>query len=350
MQLQNMLRFRMAWSSPSGPHASVVLSSRIRLARNLAEFPFPWRAGPRARTAVLQAAFAASRKTRALGAGAYLRLEAFEPLERVFLAERRIISAQMAAEPGQSGAVIGGRELLSLMVNEEDHLRLQALDSGLSLISLWGKALELEGELSRELRFAHHAHWGYLTACPTNTGTAMRASVLAHLPALGLSGRINDTLRRLSGFGLAVRGLYGEGTRVLGDFYQISNASALGRSETAIIETIARAIEALAKRELETQRSMAGGPDAWRLEDRVYRSIGILAHARTISYEETLQHCSHARMALNLGWKIPVNLDALNELLVLAQPAHLQMAAGKELAPQERDAMRAALLRHRFKA
>jgi len=350
MQLQNMARLKMAWALPEGRDNGVVLSSRVRLARNLKAYPFPSRAGPKALGAVLDSLFAAARKTAPLAKAAYLKMSDLDPVDRLFLAERHLISRALAQDPDAGGAVVGDREILSCMINEEDHVRLQALDSGLCFRGLWGELDSLDNEISSQVEFAVHPQWGYLCACPTNAGTALRVSALLHLPGLTLTEQINGVLEGLARVGVTARGFYGEGTRVLGDFYQISNAVSLGRSEADFIAGMESTASGLVAREVETRRSIAAGPRKARLEDLVFRSLGILTHARSISYEETLHHLSYLRLAVSMDWDVPVDMVAINELLVLAQPAHVQMSLGKELPAAERDVHRASLLRKKLGA
>ncbi|MBI5244694.1 MAG: ATP--guanido phosphotransferase [Elusimicrobia bacterium] len=348
MQLSNMLRFKMGWAEPAGPSHEVVLSSRVRLARNLSGRPFPGRSTPKATAAVLSEALAAARKAKALAKAASILLEELEETERVFLVERYLISRLLAQATRSRGVVVGEREILSLMINEEDHLRLQGIDSGLCLEKLFDQTDSVDDDLSRSLEFAFHPDWGYLAACPTNAGTGLRASCLVHLPGLGLTGQINRVLDGLSRLGVVVRGLYGEGTKVTGDLYQVSNATALGPAERSLISSVSKVVGTLVQRELEARRSLAEGSHGTRLEDLVYRSLGVLQNARVISYEESMQHLSYIRLALSLGWKIPASLDAVNELTVLARPGHIQMLAGRALDAGERDFLRASLLRKKF--
>ena len=348
--LHNMLKVKTGWVEPTGPEHAVVISSRVRLARNLRKSPFPQHAPPKAAAGVLQAVFDASRKAADLKGAATLELEELDRVERAFLVERRLISALLAAQPKSRGAVIGEREILSVMVNEEDHLRLQAVDSGLCARELWTRLDQLDEQLGDALEFAADDRWGYLTACPTNAGTGLRASALVHLPGLGLAGRINGVLQGLPRLGLAARGMYGEGTKVIGDLYQISNATSLGRSEQTIVDEVTSAVNALIAKELDSRRGLAEGARKVALEDVVYRGIAILMHARSISFEETMQHLSHVRLALTLDWKVPAALELLNDLMALCQPAHIQMLAGRELSDADRDVLRATLLRKRLKS
>ncbi len=343
-----MLRYKMSWARPTGPYHDVALSSRVRLARNLKDHPFPWRADEDSVRAVREAAFSAVKDTR-LKDCARVSLEEIDALDRQFLLERRLISPVLAAEPKGRGVLVGDAEVLSVMANEEDHLRLQGVDSGLCLSELHSEVSALDDELSRRLAMAFHPRWGYLAACPTNTGTGLRASVLLHLPGLALTGQINRVLDGLSQLGIMARGHYGEGSQVLGDFYQISNATTLGLSEADLIDAVTRVVDGLIQKENEARRALASGTQKLRLEDLIYRALGVLTQARTISFEETMQHLSYVRMGLAFQWKLPVNLNSINELIVLAQPAHIQMLAGKELEASDRDFLRATLLRRRLK-
>ncbi|MBI3549601.1 MAG: ATP--guanido phosphotransferase [Elusimicrobia bacterium] len=347
-QLQNLLKLKMNWATASGPTHETVLSSRVRLARNLARLPFPSHGSPRHAAAALEDAFAAGRRSRPLAKAAYLRLDELEPTEHLFLAERRLISPALLQNPKQRGVIVGEREILSVMVNEEDHLRLQAVDSGLCLPSLWQRLSALDAEFGRSLEFAYDRRWGYLTSCPTNAGTGMRVSALLHLPGLAIAGMINPILKGLQKIGMTARGMYGEGTKVLGDFYQVSNATTLGRSEEDFVQRVSGAVLGVVEREREAQRALSEGARRIEIEDLVHRAIGILSHARSISFEEGMQHLSYVRLALSLRWKMPIGWEALNELLVLAQPAHLQMRAGRAVASAERRVLRADMIRAAF--
>lgn len=342
-----MLRYKMGWAKPDGPQNAVVLSSRIRLARNLQGTPFPHRADEKELANVLDSVFEAS-SLSALKNAARLRLDTLEPLELGFLVERKLISRGLADNPHQRGVLVGERDALSVMVNEEDHLRIQNIDSGLCLARLWEEGSALDDQLAQRLPFAIHRDWGYLACCPTNAGTGMRASALVHLPGLTITGRIEAVLQGLERLGVLVRGLYGEGTRVIGDFYQVSNKTALGKTEEEIVDGVTAVIEVLIAKESEARAELSGGERKVRLEDLVYRSLGLLSSARLLTYEEAMRHLSFLRVGLALGWKLPADLTTVNELLVLAQPAHIQMLSGKSLENEDRDFLRATLLRRKL--
>ncbi|MBI5624493.1 MAG: ATP--guanido phosphotransferase [Elusimicrobia bacterium] len=348
MQLQNMLKVPVGWARTEGPKHDIVLSTRVRLARNLANLPFPGRSTERALKASLDAFLAASRKAPELSGSAVVRMDDLDDVDRLLLVERHLVSPALAENPTERGVLVAGGDSLSLMLNEEDHLRLAALRPGLCLDEAHVSARSTERSLAKSLDFAFRKDWGYLTACPTNLGTAMRVSCLVHLPGLALAGVIERLFENLSRLGLLVRGLYGEGTKVLGDFYQISNANALGRTESEIVTAVGKAVGQVADREAESRAKLASGRGRLRVEDLVHRSAGVLQNARILSFEEASHHLSYLRMGHALGWKLPGSLAQANELGVITQPGHIQMRAGRELSPTDRDAARAALIRERL--
>lgn len=348
MQLQTMLRFKTGWAEAEGPDHDVVLSTRVRLARNL-RMPFPGSAGPAGLKRVLDAAFTAAR-----GAGlkdaAYFKLADLDDTDRRFLVERHLISPLLAQRPASRGVVVGERETLVMMVNEEDHLRLASLLPGLRLREAHGCADRLDDGLSATLDFAFRDDLGYITACPTNLGTAMRASCLVHLPGLTMTGHIGKMLEAMTRAGMTARGLYGEGTRVIGDFFQVSNATGFGRTEAEMLTALEKSLSAVVAREKEARRALAEGAARLKLEDEVHRSLGALGAARLLPFEECQQHLSRLRLGLAMGWKLPSDLSVINELALTTQPAHLDLLAQKELTPIDRDALRATLVRRRLKA
>ncbi|MEK7858199.1 MAG: ATP--guanido phosphotransferase [Elusimicrobiota bacterium] len=347
MQLKGMLRHKMGWAEPKGAHHGVVLASRVRLARNLSSEHFPAHASPSALKRVLDAAFLAA-QYGPLAQAAFLKVGDFAAVDRRLLVERHLISPLLEAHPAQRGVIIAADECLSLMINEEDHLRLAALQPGLSLRQAYRHAEALDESLETGLRYGFRSDWGYLTACPSNLGTGLRASCLVHLPGLGLTGLMDQVLENLKRAGLIARGLYGEGTKVMGDFFQISNATGLGRTEAEILGAIEKAVGQLAERELECRERLASGPNRARLEDTVYRAVGLLSSARLLSFEEACHHLSALRVGLTLGWDVPGDIGLVNELLLLVQPAHLTLLAEKDLPAAEAASLRAALVRRRL--
>ena len=275
-------------------------------------------------------------------------METLSALEKAFLVERHHVSHSLAASVLPSGAAVSNDEDLSVMVNEEDHLRLQCLNAGFAIEEAFRAALKLDLLLGRALPFAYAPKFGFLTACPTNVGTGMRVSCLAHLPALSRLGSMPQVLENLSHLGVTARGIYGEGTYVLGDFYQISNATCLGRTEEEFCQNIDRVIRNLIRQEIAAREALLKGPARLKTEDAVYRALGLLRHARSLSYEEFMQNISLARMGAAMGWNMGLDFSTFNQVTLLMQPAHIQAAAGRALTPPERDAFRAEYTRKKF--
>ncbi len=336
------------WANARGAWPDMIFSTRVRFARNLEGFPFPNRAEPRQLAEIRRLALAAARDSGLFTRGHLIKIEALDQLEKRFLVERHHVSHALAASVLPSGAAVSNDEDFSVMVNEEDHLRLQCLSSGFAIEEAFSAALKLDETLGRALPFAYRANFGFLTACPTNTGTGMRVSCLAHLPALSRLGRMPQVLESLSHLGVTARGIYGEGTYVLGDFYQISNAACLGRSEEDFCQNIDRVIRNLIRQEISAREDMLKGSMKLKTEDAVYRALGLLRHARSLSYEEFMQNLSLARMGAAMGWDIGVDFSTFNQITLLLQPAHLQAAAGRPLPPEARDAFRADYLRKKL--
>ncbi|MDE2141647.1 MAG: protein arginine kinase [Elusimicrobia bacterium] len=342
-----MLRFRAGWAEAEGPEHAVVLSTRVRLARNL-NAAFPSHLSPAGLKRVLEQAFAAAHAA-GLKSAAYFKFSDLDHVDRAFLVERHLASPHLAAHPAHRAVIVGEHESLVAMVNEEDHLRLAALLPGFRLREAHAAVDRLDDGLSASLDFAFRDDLGYLTACPTNLGTGLRASCLVHLPALMLSGsgpRLIDSLTRA---GLIARGLYGEGTKVFGDFFQISNATGFGRTEGEILAALERSVAQIVAREKDARAALSAGNAKVKLEDDVHRAVGLLGSARLLSFEESQQHLSRLRLGLALGWKLPADMALVNELTLTTQPAHLDLLAEKELSPLERDALRAGLVRRRLK-
>jgi protein arginine kinase len=336
------------WLRGSGPMSDIVISSRIRLARNLVGYPFLTRCTRHQRQAI-------EHKVRDTILGAqiapktlYLDLDAASELDRQFLVERHLISKPHAAAEGARGVAIGENETASIMVNEEDHLRRQVLRSGLQLEEAWEEITRIDDQLESKLDWSFHPRFGYLTACPTNVGTGIRVSVMLHLPALKLTGEIEKVFRAAKDMRLAVRGLYGEGTEATGDFYQISNQTTLGKTEDDIIADFRGVvIPKIIDYEHHARKTLSNDRSA-HLDDKVCRALGTLRSARLIASEETLLLLSHLRMGINLGRIKDIDVKTINELFLLTQPAHLQKMHGKKMEGDARRAARADYIRHRL--
>ena len=347
MKLKYMLEEKSGWLTGEGPSLEVVISSRIRLARNLSEYLFPNKSQEDQQKQVFKLITEAVKKSNYFKNAAILRLNDLEKVDRQLLMERHLVSFEHARGKGERGIIIGDKEIISIMINEEDHLRIQALQPGFQLSEVWNFITRIDDELSKYLDYAFSEEWGYLTSCPTNTGTGIRASVLIHLPGLVITGEINKVLEALSKLGLAARGLYGEGTRVMGDFFQISNQVTLCQTEENIIDNIERVVKQIIGYELKA-REMLKKDTMEENYDRVYRAYGILKNARTISFVEAMELLSKVRLGVDIGIDLGVNIGILNELMIFTQPAHLQESSGKILDPHERDILRAKFIREKL--
>jgi len=335
------------WLLEDGPESDIVMSSRIRLARNLEGFPFVPQATTDERAEIEGIVSARLLKTIFADGGTYVDVEALDGVGRQFLIERHLISRELAASEGKRGVAYSPSEISAVMVNEEDHLRIQVIHSGFELDKTWDEMAALDDALEKELDFAFSAQFGYLTACPTNVGTGMRASVMLHLPALVMTKEVEKVFQAVSKINLAVRGLYGEGTQASGDFYQISNQVTLGKSESAVIDNIKRVVPRIILYERNVREHLMTESRV-SLEDKVFRAYGILRNARSITSEETTNLLSALRMGVTLGLIEDLGRDQVNELFVLTQPGHLQKAEGRELDPRERDEQRAEFIRSRL--
>jgi len=334
------------WLKGSGPESDIVISSRVRLARNLARFPFLTRATELQRNEIHESVRSALDRL-GLGANAshlYVDLAKTNDLTSRFLLERHLISRELANGSGGRGVLFNRTEMLSVMVNEEDHLRIQAIRAGFQVQEAYDEVRAIDERLDRELEFACSEKFGFLTACPTNVGTGMRASVMVHLPALVFTKQIDKVFASVTKISLAVRGFYGEGTQASGDFYQISNQVTLGIAESEILELLNRIVPKIVTYEREVREHLLE-KDRTRLEDKIWRAYGALRNARIISSEETMDLLSSIRLGVNLGILADVPIGTVNELFIRTQPAHLQRMEKKNLSSNERDAMRAEFIR-----
>lgn len=345
MNLDDLTRTSGEWLRGDGPESDIVMCSRIRLARNLADFPFINRAGRAEKTEI--ETVVRNRLGEPEFELTYLDVNSMNMLDRQFLRERQLISLELVNAEGPRGVAVGPRENVSIMVNEEDHLRIQVMHSGLSLGDVWEQINRLDDQVEDRLSYAFSPQLGYLTACPTNVGTGIRVGVMLHLPALVQTKHIEKVFRALHKINLAVRGLYGEGTQAFGDFYQISNQQTLGKSERELIGNLSDVVpqiigyERHARDELLRERRQ-------HLFDQVSRAYGVLKTAHTITSEETMLLLSLLRMGINLGLIDDLDIPTVNELFIHTQPAHLQKLHGAPLGADERNVARAAYLRNRL--
>jgi protein arginine kinase len=337
-----------SWLSGEGNNPEIVLSSRVRLARNITSFPFPPVADTDSREKVLSYVQSAIHKAGDLKNGSFYASGELSDLDMSFLMERHLISPEFLKAQSSRGLYVDRNEAISIMVNEEDHLRIQAIKSGLDIRSSWESADKADDQLAHSLQFDYDPSFGYLTSCPTNVGTGMRASVLVHLPALVLTREIEKVIGRISKVGLTVRGFYGEGTDVLGNLFQISNQTTLGRSEEDIIGDLERVTTQIIEYE-EKSRTTLNKDAKDQIEDKIWRAYGILTHARVLTSSEVMNLLSAIRLGLGMGTLTNLSLGLVNELLILSQPAHLQKSYDREMNSSERDMVRAELVRSRLK-
>jgi len=341
--------FGLGWLDASGDHADIVLSTRVRLARNLQGHAFGPLARVNDREAVLGRVRGISDRLTPLRASTLIDLPMVDVRTRRLLLERRIVSRDHLGDNGKgpqrgTAVVLCAREPLSIMVNEEDHLRLQVLVSGLRLQEAWARVDRLDEELGQALPYAYHHEFGYLTSCPTNVGTGLRASVLMHLPGLVLTKEISKVLHGLGQVGLTFRGLYGEGSEVVGNFFQVSNQTTLGKSEEDLVDHLDKIVRQVISYETHARGVLLR--DARGVtEDKIWRAYGLLRFARSLSFEELMNLLSGVRLGASLKLLPELRVYTLNKLMIFTQPAHLEQAAGRDLPPAESDAHRAAYVR-----
>ncbi len=337
------------WLRGAGPHSEIVISSRIRLARNLAGFPFVGQSNRRQRFDVVESCRQQICTKRLADNILWVDLQESPELDRHLLVERHLISKHHAeAEDVPRAVAIGMDETFAIMINEEDHLRIQVLRSGMQLAEAYDQIDRIDDILEEKLDYAFSRRFGYLTACPTNVGTGIRVSVMLHLPALKLTGEIEKVKRAARDMHLAVRGLFGEGSEALGDLFQVSNQTTIGRSEQEVLADFETSVvpqiiayEQQARQALVKQRPAL-------LDDKLWRAWAILTHARVLSTEETLALLSHVRMGVNLGRLDTIDIRTINELFLLVQPAHLQKLSRQTLDQADRRVERANLVRQRL--
>jgi protein arginine kinase len=334
------------WLCGEGPMGDIVISCRVRLARNLAGFQFPSKCSASAKTEVEEKLRGVLCGLKSGEESLYIDVCQAGAIEREVLIERQLISRYHAKVNGARGVYVSGGESFAAMVNEEDHLRMQCLRAGLQLEECWSELNRIDDRIEEQVDYAFDEKYGYLTACPTNLGTAIRVSVMLHLPALKMTSEVDKVLRAAKDMNLTVRGMHGEGTEALGDFYQVSNQVTLGVSEEQLVEEFTTAIVPKVVEYERSAREQFAAKNPAALDDKVGRAMGLLSNARLVSSQEALHLLSHLRMAANMGRIKNISLAAINELFLLTQPAHLQFNCGRELDPGHRDALRAQMLRN----
>ncbi|SER01527.1 protein arginine kinase [Virgibacillus subterraneus] len=350
MTLQNFMNEAISpWMREEGPDSDIVLSSRIRLARNFADYSYPILANQKDLQSISQF-FQDEYEHKSFQD--YLNFEfipisSLKPVEKRVLVEKHLISPHLVEHDNSAATLISKNEQVSVMINEEDHIRVQLYFPGFQLNKALEKAFEFDDWLEEKIDYAFDEKHGYLTTCPTNVGTGMRASVMMHLPALAWSQQINRMIPSINQLGLVVRGIYGEGSEAIGNIFQISNQITLGKSEEDIVEDLQSVVQQLIEHE-RNARNRIMDQSSTKLENRIYRSYGVLEYSRILESKEAAKCLSNVRLGIDLGIieKVPRNI--LSELMVLTQPGFLQQYAKKNLTASERDVFRASLVRERL--
>jgi protein arginine kinase len=342
--LASLLSRNASWLNSPGSHGGIVISSRIRLARNLDGFSFQRKLSKIRQQELVDHLLVTVSTVAKMPNALALKVDRLSALERMALVERQLISRDLAGGKRPAGAYISGDEMYSLMFNEEDHLRLQVISSGLCVHANLELATQLDRTLEKSLPWSHHPHYGYLTACPTNVGTGLRASVMLHLPALVETGEFKQVMRSLTKLHMTVRGLHGEGSEPTGHFYQISNQRALGQSETQLVEQLNETVERIIAYEQLARQSMISKAKI-RLDDKIFRAWGLLTHARSLTSDELIDQLSWLRLGASLqilSWR---NWKMLDKILLQTQPAHIQLQNAQAEDVEARDQLRAELVR-----
>ena len=332
------------WLQKDGPLSDIVVSSRVRLARNYDLIPFPHRANREQFKEVVLKTEKAIKGSKYLKNALIINMSELTDIDIQFLVEKHLISHEFGKSSSEQVLAVSDREIISIMVNEEDHLRLQCIQPGLQLLDSWRLINQTTLELESQVEFAFSKNMGYLTSCPTNVGTGMRASVLIHLPALVITKQIGKVLQAVAKLGIAIRGLYGEGTEAYGNFFQISNQVTLGYSEEDIINNIECVVKQVVGYE-ENARTLMIKEDKKAIEDKIWRAYGVLSNVRIIDFWETLNLLSFLRLGIGLKMIDKIDRMLVNKMFIITQPAYLQKLEGRKLTPHERDIVRASLIR-----
>jgi len=338
------------WIDGEGPQSDIIISSRIRLARNLEEFPFPVAlTAEKSKEAIKKISDSILQGNTILKNDFELTLMSeISNSDKQVLIEKHLISPALIEKPNKSAVMINADQSVSIMINEEDHIRIQCLFPGFQLNEAWDLANKIDDIIEENVKYAFDENIGYLTSCPTNVGTGIRASVMIHLPALTMTGYMNRILQAVTQIGFTVRGLYGEGSESEGNIFQISNQVTLGRSEDEIIQTLIELTKQITNKENDARATLMAN-NKMKLEDKICRSYGILSNAKIMSSKEALKLISDVRLGIDLGIIKDIDAKTINILMVDIQAGILQKIRGKNLNTNERDIERAKLIRERLK-
>lgn len=340
----------MSWMDELGPESNMILSSRVRIARNLENYPFPFLITNEQAEKVKREVYDAiiGSNTILSREFMFIDIKKLNNIDREALVEKHLASPLLIENFQKSALLVKDDETISIMVNEEDHLRIQCILPGFQLEKAWDLASKIDDLLEERLNYAYDEKLGYLTCCPTNLGTGIRASVMLHLPGLVMNGQMNSIIEAVSKVGLTVRGLYGEGSEASGNIFQISNQVTLGQTEEEIINNLKVVTRQIMEKE-KAARTFYTKSRLIQLEDRIMRSFGILTNCRILSSEECMKLLSDVRLGVDLGILKDMSILKLNEIMIYMRPANLQKIAGKELQPFERDVKRAEFVRTKLK-
>ena len=347
MTIESLIETPSELTDSSNSKTAIVLMTRIRLARNLADTVFPGWAKPAQREASLAICRAAVAATGPMKRGLDVSVGELTELEKQILVERHLISRELSGTKAGAGVVISRDQMLSVMINEEDHLRIQVLRAGFQLKKAWNAVNDLDSALEDQLDYAFSPTLGYVTACPTNLGTAMRASAMMHLPALVIGSQMEKVVRAVNQLGMVVRGLFGEGSDASGSIFQISNQTTLGESEEEIIKRLGSVLNSIIEHELNAREKLIEA-DAGKLFDKIGRAYGILQNSHLLSSGEAMNLLSLIRLGIDLSIYPEASRPVVDRLFIEAQPGHLQHAQKGEFEPGQRDLLRATRLRAEF--
>jgi protein arginine kinase len=346
-EIEPIINARAELTDGGMPGEPIVLSTRIRLARNLAQYAFPGRSSDEMRRKVQGICFDALEKSELLASSHRLDLEQLDKLSSQVLVERRLISRELTEKPSAAGVTISRDQHLSIMINEEDHLRLQAVRSGFNLRKAWADINALDSELENFVDYAFSRDLGYLTACPTNVGTGMRASAMLHLPGLVFGEHMEQVVRMVNQLGMAVRGCFGEGSEATGSIFQISNQQTLGESEDTILNRLINVLHAIIEQEKNARQVfLENNPSV--ICDKMGRAFGILMNACLLNSEEAMSMLSMLRLAIDLRMLPEIHRDTVDRLMIESQPGHIQFSAHGEIDPNGRDIARAQYIREQL--
>jgi len=348
MNLKDFSDKNTSWFEGSGPLSSVVISSRIRLARNLAGYPFESKCSNEKKSQILNILKKAILDANIHKQIFFLEIDNIDPIEKDLLVERQLISTLHAKNRGPRGLLFAPEISFAAMINEEDHLRMQIIKPGLQIEQCWKQINSIDDKIEKKIDYAFSPEFGYLTACPTNLGTGIRVSVMLHLPALKITGHIEKFFNATRDLNLAVRGLFGEGTQATGDFFQVSNQVTLGVTEDQLINDFTNSIIPRIVEYENIARNNLLEKDTAAFDDKIFRAMGILENAHLITSQESLYLLSSLRLGVNMNRIPKISIKTINELFLLTQPAHLQVNYGKQLSPEQRDILRAKIIREKL--